>query len=78
MSGIGGQVREIKTPPRSFVPITAVWLRKDGSHAVVLVEIEGKWVRIGRELADGMFSHITEARGIDACAEDPNCIWRPE
>lgn len=70
MSGIGGQVSESKWPVRKFVPITGLWLRKEGNHAVVLVELEGQWVEVCREhTAEGPFSHIVEPAGIDARAE---------
>lgn len=39
----------------------AIWLRREGKHAVVLVELNGEWVEVIRDLADGPFSHIKEA-----------------
>jgi len=50
------------------VTITAVWLRRIGDHAEVLVEIDGQWRLVTRERFDGLFSHIAEARGA-ACWE---------
>lgn len=62
-------VADLKSFPRSFVPVTAVWLRAEGKHAVVLVELEGKWIEVCREFMEGPFSHIVEGRGIDSRAE---------
>lgn len=39
----------------------AIWLRREGRHAVVLVELDGKWTEIIREAVDSPFSHIKEA-----------------
>lgn len=44
--------------------VEGVWLRRDGDHAVVLVEVEGEWHEVIREHYDGNFSHITESGGI--------------
>lgn len=44
----------------------AVWLRKEGELAVVLIEIGGLWVEAIRENLSGEFSHIVEADGIGA------------
>ena len=38
----------------------AVWLRAEGGCAVVLVEVDGEWVEIIREMLDSPFSHIKE------------------
>ena len=37
-----------------------VWLRREGDHAVILVEVSGKWIEVIREHFDGAFSHIWE------------------
>jgi hypothetical protein len=43
----------------------AIWLRRDGQHAVVLIEAtKGQWVELIRENLDGPFSHIIEPTGI--------------
>lgn len=39
----------------------AIWLKRDGKHAVVLVELDGKWIEVIRESVDAPFSHIKEA-----------------
>lgn len=44
--------------------ITAVWLRKTGENAEVLVEIDGLWRQIIDEPVDGNFSHIVEEGGL--------------
>lgn len=50
--------------------ITGVWLRREGGEsdpkadAVVLLEIDGRWVEVIRERAAGNFSHICEEGGI--------------
>lgn len=56
------------------VSVTAIWLRREGPDAVVLVEIEGarnEFVEVIREFSgpptpdsDVPFSHIAEAAGI--------------
>ena len=56
------------------VSVTAIWLRREGPHAVVLIEVEGaryEWVEVVREFtgpptpeSDVPFSHIVEALGI--------------
>lgn len=50
------------------VPITGLWLRREGNHAVVCVELDGRWVEVCREVHDGNFSHIVEPLGIERCA----------
>lgn len=37
-----------------------VWLRREGDHAIVLVEVDGEWREVIRERYDGQFSHIWE------------------
>lgn len=55
---------------KTVVDITAIMLRKgvgvDGhlGHAIVQVEIDGKWVEVIRETIDANFSHIVEGVGI--------------
>jgi len=55
------------------VPVTGVWLRsthteKDtnkGLYVEILVEVDGAWRNLGRELvAGGVLSHIWEPPGI--------------
>mgnify|MGYP001606154370 CR=1 FL=1 len=48
---------------RKVIPVTAVWLRRIGDHAQLLVEVRGKWKIAIREHIDGNFSHIAEALG---------------
>lgn len=40
--------------------VNPVWLRREGDHAVVSVEIDGQWVEVIRELIQSPFSHIWE------------------
>lgn len=51
----------------------AIWLRREGDFAVVLVEkTKGVWVEVIRERYDGAFSHIVEPSGIEtALAKAP-------
>jgi len=42
--------------------ITAVWLRRIGDQAQVLVEIRGQWRLAIEEYFDAPFSHIAEYR----------------
>mgnify|MGYP001592825964 CR=1 FL=1 len=48
----------------------AIWVRQESRnsmlYAVVLIEIDGKWVELIRELEGTPYSHIIEPRGIDA------------
>lgn len=46
------------------ISVSGVMLRRVGDHAVVEVEIDGRWVEVIREALDGNFSHIVEPRGI--------------
>lgn len=47
----------------------AIWLRREGQHAVVLIEVgKGQWVELIRENIDGPFSHIIEPSGIARCS----------
>lgn len=48
------------------IPISAVWLRSEGKHIVVLVERNGEWFEVIRELEKtedhmGTISHIVES-----------------
>jgi hypothetical protein len=43
------------------VPITGLWLRREGDDAVVLVEVDGEWRKVITERFDGAFSHIAES-----------------
>ena len=59
---------DVETPR---VAITALWLRRSpDDYAEVLVEIDGKWRLAISEQADGLFSHIAEARG--------HYLWPPD
>lgn len=53
--------------------ITAIHLVRLGHHVVVKAEIEGRWVTVIKEHADGAFSHIVEEGGmrklVDAVSE---------
>lgn len=49
--------------------ITAIWLKRIGDHAIVEVEVDGKFVQVIREHIDGAFSHIVEESGIKHAVE---------
>lgn len=51
---------------RLIARISGAWLRREGNHAVMALEIDGQWVDVSRELAEGHFSHIVEVGGIEA------------
>lgn len=53
------------------LPITAVWLRNDGTKIRLLVEVDGKWFVACEESPEGPFSHIAEARGFFKWPLDP-------
>ena len=42
----------------------AIWLRREDSSVVVLVEAGGNWIEVIREPYDCPFSHIVEPSGI--------------
>jgi SPX domain protein involved in polyphosphate accumulation len=42
--------------------IDAVWLRRVGGDAEVLIEIDCKWYRVIRECAENTYSHIAEIK----------------
>lgn len=46
----------------------AIWLRREGDYAVVLLQEPNKseWIEVIREFLDGNFSHIIEPLGIEA------------
>lgn len=48
------------------VPITGLWLRKEGSHLVALVEHKGDWKQVARIAIgdDCTFSEIVESSGL--------------
>lgn len=54
----------------------AIWLRREGDFAVVLIEKDnGDFVELIREHIEGHFSHIIESSGIDAIVSDkPNAV----
>jgi spermidine synthase len=37
-----------------------IWLRREGDHAIVSVEIDGQWIEVIREFIPSPFSHIWE------------------
>ena len=53
--------------------ISAIHLVRIGDYVYVKAEIEGRWVTVIREHADGSFSHIVEEGGmqkiVDAVSE---------
>lgn len=59
-------------PFKRAIPVTAVWLRRIGKHAEVLVEVDGRgWVLAIREYAENNYGHIAEAVGVDSWPPDP-------
>ena len=52
-------------------PVSAVWLRRIGDRAQVLVEMGGVWRVVIEEHADGSYSHIAEARSFADRPVDP-------
>jgi hypothetical protein len=50
-------------PTHTTFKATAVWLRRIGDHAQVLLEIDGVWRRAIQEHAEGPYSHIAEGNG---------------
>lgn len=46
------------------LPVTAIWLRREGDKAIVLAEIGGDWIPLIEEHLEGNFSHIIEQAGI--------------
>ena len=53
-------------PKQVAVAVDGIWLRREGDHAVVLVERDGRWLEIIREYIDAPFSHICEPNGVRA------------
>jgi hypothetical protein len=51
-------------PRGPAVPITGIWLRREGNYAVVYVEKDGKSYEAIRELYDGNFSHYVSEHGL--------------
>lgn len=51
--------------------ITAVWLRRIGDEAQVLLEIDGQWRLVIQEYWDGSYSHIAEAVSPNRWPPDP-------
>ncbi len=49
---------------KTLVRISAVHLVRIGDDVIVSVEIDGYWLEVIRERADGAFSHIVEGGGI--------------
>jgi hypothetical protein len=50
--------------------VTGVWLRRVGQDLLVLIEVEGEWRPVIRELADGKISHIVEEPGMASAPRD--------
>jgi hypothetical protein len=46
------------------IPVSGVWLRKEGVSTIVAVEIDGKWIDVIVERSQHAFSHIVEPDGI--------------
>jgi hypothetical protein len=53
-------------PTQTPVQISGLMLRRSGDHAIVEIEIEGRWVEVIREFIDAPFSHIVEPGGMRA------------
>ncbi len=71
------------TKTKTGVLVTGVWLRREGTDAVVLVERDGRWIEIIRELDVDQppFSHITEPAGIlrqEQIAKGVPVLWAKE
>lgn len=65
-----------KDPRRQYgtytqIPVTAVWLRRLGNEAQVLLEINDEWRLVIQEYYDGNFSHIAECH-------DDGSRWPPD
>lgn len=53
--------------------ISAIDLRREGTDAVVQIEVKGKWIEVIRERFDGCLSHIVEESGMQkAVSEEPD------
>lgn len=48
----------------SAVPVSGIWLRREGDLAVVAAEVDGRWLDVMAEHVDCNFSHIAEPGGI--------------
>jgi hypothetical protein len=59
------------------IAVDGIWLRREGEYAVVLAELDGKWVEVIREHVEGPFSHIVEPDGIKAKATDAPGVVEP-
>lgn len=54
-----------------MIQVDAIWLRRIGDHAEVLVKaVNGSWHVAIRERVDGAFSHIAEAGGVSSWPHD--------
>jgi hypothetical protein len=49
--------------PKVAIPVTAIWLRRIGGHAEVLVETDDQWYMVIKEPINMSFSHIEEGSG---------------
>lgn len=49
--------------------ITAIHLVRIGDHAIVKIEVGGRWVTVIKERYGGFFSHIVEEGGMAKCIE---------
>jgi len=48
----------------------ALHLFAEGEHAVLAIEVNGKWIELIRERLDSPFSHIIEPLGIKRIVEE--------
>jgi len=55
--------KQLKVKKAKTIEITAVWLRRMGTDAQVLVEIDGEWKLAAHDYFGSNFSHIAEALG---------------
>ena len=46
------------------IAISGIHLARNGDHAIVAIEVEGRWIEVIREFAEGPFSHIVEPEGM--------------
>lgn len=72
------------TKVRVSTPIQGLWLRREINDrgrefddAVVLVEVDGEWHEVCREMISGIFSHIVEPVGIERGVEENPAVKAP-
>lgn len=49
------------------IPVGGIWLRRIGDRVIVAAEINGRWIDVISEHAEGSFSHIVEPSGMLKC-----------